>query len=424
MADKQFSQKPWLIPLLAIAGVIVFGALVTGVFYFSQQQVAPLRSRIEALDRIKPNNFPELEKLAQQQKALIDAENAVRAPLIQAMVGVLATIATSTAAFIAFQNYRATQEKNTADRFSKAVEMLGHEKLDVCLGGIFALEQIANTEDKYYWQIMEILTAYVRVRSVAGKITEDIQAVMILLGRRRFSYQKGEDLPLDLNGANLRNLRLPPNAQLQGVQLRNACLTDAQLQHANLNNAQLQHANLNNAQLQHANLNNAQLQHAQLEDAYLDDAFLQGTNLLQASLRRAHLERTHLEAAKLYDANCEEAILIEAFLNDAHLNKAQMGRACLDRAHLTSTILVNVNLSETSLCGADCQWADFTGAKFQNTNFDQAILGEINVIDGHDAIGLPPEELGVVSYDQAVLASYLRQANSPDQQSQQTTSKT
>jgi hypothetical protein len=303
MADKQFSQKPWLIPLLAIAGVIVFGALVTGVFYFSQQQVAPLRSRIEALDRIKPNNFPELEKLAQQQKALIDAENAVRAPLIQAMVGVLATIATSTAAFIAFQNYRATQEKNTADRFSKAVEQLGNENIHVRLGGIFALEQIANTEDKYYWQIMEILTAYVRERSPSSssseKISEDIQAVMTVLSRRKDNDNKGGN-QLNLRDTNLRQLRLPPEARLKGINLSYSDLRDAILPNINLDDAILTKATLINVILDGSSLNNCSLRGADCRYASFRETSLRNANLRYAVFVGVSFNNADLEEANIY----------------------------------------------------------------------------------------------------------------------------
>jgi len=67
------------------------------------------------------------------------------------------------AAYIAWRNLKATQEKQVAERFSKAVEQLGNKNIHTRLGGIYALEQIAkDAEEKYYWQVMETLTAYVR----------------------------------------------------------------------------------------------------------------------------------------------------------------------------------------------------------------------------------------------------------------------
>lgn len=302
MANKQFLQKPWLI-LLAATGVI--GILVIGVFCFSHQQVAPLRSRIEALDRIKPNNFPELEKLAQQQKALIDTESAVRAPLIQAIVGIAATIATSTAAFIAFQNYQATQEKNAADRFSKAVEQLGNENIHVRLGGIFALEQIANTEDKYYWQIMEILTAYVRTRSPwpekedkrqvnletgeIEKIAEDIQSVITVLSNRRQSYQNGEQSPLNLSRVDLRSCLFVIFSDFKG----------ANFSHSNLSQTRLSSVNLSHALFEEADLSKANLMQSELLSAFFRNSNISGARFSENLSPYLSTTRKMLDAKNL-----------------------------------------------------------------------------------------------------------------------------
>jgi hypothetical protein len=102
----------------------------------------------------------------------IDAETAARLALIQGAGGLLLF---GTAA-ISFLNLRATQRdveiaesKQVTDRFSKAVEMLGNENsVYIRLGGVYALERIANDakdSDQDYWQVMEVLTAYVREKA-------------------------------------------------------------------------------------------------------------------------------------------------------------------------------------------------------------------------------------------------------------------
>jgi hypothetical protein len=48
------------------------------------------------------------------------------------------------------------------DRFTKAIEQLGHQELDVRLGGIYALERIARDSEKDHPQVMEVLTGYIR----------------------------------------------------------------------------------------------------------------------------------------------------------------------------------------------------------------------------------------------------------------------
>jgi uncharacterized protein YjbI with pentapeptide repeats len=74
--------------------------------------------------------------------------------------------------------------------------------------------------------------------------------------------------------------------------------------------------------------------------------------------------------------------------------------------------LNSANLYKSSFNGADCRWANFTGANFKETDFNHATLASVNIPDADNAIGLSPEESGVVSYYEAILPTYLRQANS------------
>ena len=60
------------------------------------------------------------------------------------------------------------QEGQITERFTRAIEQLGSEKMAIRLGGIYALERIANDSDKDYWPIIETLTAYVRERARGG----------------------------------------------------------------------------------------------------------------------------------------------------------------------------------------------------------------------------------------------------------------
>jgi hypothetical protein len=106
----------------------------------------------------------------------------------------------------------ADRERRITDSFTKAVELLGNNQLEVRLGAIYALERIARESERDYWPIMETLTAYVRTRAgiaknddgienVDQKPTEenevdvpelavDIQAVLTVLGRREVQHER------------------------------------------------------------------------------------------------------------------------------------------------------------------------------------------------------------------------------------------
>jgi hypothetical protein len=220
------------------------------------------------------------------------------------------------------------------ERFSRAVDQLGNSQLDVRIGGIYALEQIARDAPGLHWPIMEMLSACVRVHTKASAVSRpageeppvdesvlanpvvagDMQAVVTVLGRR--SSDRDLDV-LDLTGVNLEGVRLAEarlqNAFLQRANLQNANLIRANLQGADLSwtdlRAFLAEANLQNANLIQANLREASLRSANLEKAHLEGADLQGATLLGANLQGAILLGANLWGAQLTGANLHEAIL-------------------------------------------------------------------------------------------------------------------
>ncbi|MUG96935.1 hypothetical protein F7734_33185 [Scytonema sp. UIC 10036] len=279
-------------------------------------------------------------------KERVTLENASRGTLTQGLTGVMLF----TTAFIAWRNLVATEEKQVTERFSKAVEQLGNENIHVRLGAIYALERISKDSDKDYWQIMEILTAYVReispypprdkadkdkannkplwesVLSIHQKDNHptttddqkdipstgtDIQAVLTVLSRRNSIYTQKEKYRLDLSNSNLREANFDDinliRANLNGTYLREAFLNRAFLNHAqilcaHLNGARLHKAHLSEAYLTYAKLISADLTYADLRGADLTYADLRGANLTYADLRGANLSAANLTDANFFGA--------------------------------------------------------------------------------------------------------------------------
>jgi Pentapeptide repeats (8 copies) len=180
---------------------------------------------------------------------------------------------------------RVAEQGHITDRFTKAIEQLGSDKLEVRLGGIYALERIARDSRRDHWPIMETLTAYIR-RKVpwppVGQLsfsphtgnslepTTEVQALLTVIGRRRKRY--------DVAGQRL---------DLRATDLRGADLRRAHLERAGLSNVHLEGANLNEAHLERANLGGANLEGAKLEEAHLEGAKLKRSNLTQEQLDQA-----------------------------------------------------------------------------------------------------------------------------------------
>ena len=175
-----------------------------------------------------------------------------------------------------YNTFRLQQEGQFTDRFTMAVTQIGDEKLEVRLGGLYALERIAKDSPKDHWTVMEILSAYIREnakkkeesaeknnsnKSANNKVKEtkkdvnvttDIQAALTIIERRKIQQDSKTDR-INLSGANLSRANLSRaylgRAYLSEAILRGAYLSEAILSSANLSGADLREAYLSGADL-------------------------------------------------------------------------------------------------------------------------------------------------------------------------------
>ena len=237
-------------------------------------------------------------------------------------------------------NFNLSREGQVTDRYTKAIEQLGSKKLDVRIGGIYALERVARDSAQDHPTVMEVLSAFIRehshepwpppavdepgrygvVRGIGavlkrspkpdvpeGATRPDVQAAVTVIGRRNARHDRQ---PVDLAGADLT--------------------------HADLADADLTRADLGGADLTHADLGGADLRGAKLADA----------DLTRADLRGADLTRAHLADAVLAGANLAGADLTSADLADADLTSADLrGGSVLTRAILGAANLRGANLT-------------------------------------------------------------------------------
>lgn len=241
------------------------------------------------------------------------------------------------------KNLSLAEEGQVTNRFTQAIEQLGampdgKPNLVARLGGIYALERLAQDSPKDHGTIMEVLTAYVReraqgpARSVAAdacssKRTEpltfaeagflqqehsDIQAILTVLGRRSRTAEAREGY-INLSRTDLRALDLTfadlEGAAMQDTDLEKAAAGAANLKRAFLVCAHLEDSDLPGADLQDANLTGANLRGATLDKAKLRRARLVGANLECAPLASRQDECTRLQGTDLVDADLTGARL-------------------------------------------------------------------------------------------------------------------
>ncbi|OEU42165.1 hypothetical protein BGV40_11035 [Methanosarcina sp. Ant1] len=188
------------------------------------------------------------------------------------------------------KNLKVAQESQITERFTRAVDQLGNPAMEIRLGGIYALERIANESENDYWPIMEILTAYVRENSpvkaeipeMDTKVKVDIQAILTIIGRRKYTKIENASDIIDLRNTYLREAYLPNAPNLKKVYFARVDLKGANLSGANFEGAYLGDAKLNGAILIRACLKEANLTGADLQGAILKDANLEKANLKKA----------------------------------------------------------------------------------------------------------------------------------------------
>ena len=232
-------------------------------------------------------------------------------------------------------NVRVAEEGQVTERFTRAIEQLGHEEMAIRLGGIYALERLAKDSEKDHGPIMEVLTAYVREnskhpRGASERPPIDIQAILTVIGRRKTTDMQKFDAILDLSNTYLAGVALY-DANLSGVNLSGADLSGAKLHGVNLSTAVLIGVNLSQATLIQVNLSGVNLHEVSLSQAMLTGVNLHGADLSRADLSRAMLSGVNLSRASLGGADLHEAHLrkVEHLTEEQVREAANWGQATL-----------------------------------------------------------------------------------------------
>jgi len=241
------------------------------------------------------------------------AESGLRGHLLQALAGLVLAVG----AFYTGRTFALNREGQITERFTRAVEQLGNdEKLDVRLGGIYALERIARDSRTHYEPAIEVLSAFLREHAdwrPPGDeklgLPDDLQAAAAVVGRRDRKHER-------------------PSYQLNLVQvdLSHAWLGEADLAHARLNRAKLPAVDLTGANLSGANLPGSDLTATELSGADLSSAYIAGATLFATNLSGANLSGANLSASDLWEAD-----LSEVDLSSVHgLTQEQLDSASTD----------------------------------------------------------------------------------------------
>ncbi len=286
----------WLGALMAIGLLAALLVLIPRLLY-PPLSAADLRGISSAQSRIQ---------LQQGQSQL--ANNA-RSTGLQGLAGLLLVIG----AIATWRQVHISREGQITERFTRAVDQLGNQNVDVHVGGIYALERIAKDSESDRNSIQFLLGAFIRnhanwppdaadgphhpTPTVDDRLPRlrvrapDVQVAMSVLGRRPRSR---DDRPLNLPRVDLRR------ASLSGILLDGVLFQESNLARAELNNARLRRADLTAADLREASLEGSYLTGANLTGAYLQGADLRGADLTGAILDGTVLTGAKADSATIW----------------------------------------------------------------------------------------------------------------------------
>ncbi|MGW5351322.1 pentapeptide repeat-containing protein [Streptomyces sp. NPDC004031] len=278
----------------------------------------------------------------------LSAVNDVRTTLLQALGGAVVlfgAFATWRQVRVSQEGLSATREGQVTDRFSRAVEHLGSDKLDVRIGGIHALWRIADHSARDHEAVVALMAAYLRthlpwppphapgVPAAEVSVNEvrpletraaDAQTALTCLGVLCQDRRPGW---LNVSFTDLRRAD-GDGLWLDGLNADGACLEAASLYRANLTGTSLIAADL-----RHAECGTAVLRRARCTEADL-----RGARLVRADLREADLTGADLREANLRKARAAGAVLLRADLRLADLRGSDLGGADLRMARLEGAL--------------------------------------------------------------------------------------
>lgn len=265
---------------------------------------------------------------------LQQARDAARGRLLTLGAGIFA----AGALIYTARNFALARQGQVTDRYTKAIDQLGSGKLDVRIGGVYALERVARDSPRDHPVIMDVLSAFIKEHSneqwILPKSNEgqpdiiatrpDIQAAITVIVRRDVTRDLHE---IDLSGSTFPRADLT-GANFHGVKLDRVYFEYADLTNADLSGMSLAQNSFENATLRGTNLSRVQGVDVRFDGADLTGAHLNNVNIQAMSLRTYNLSKTDLAGAQLQYANLAGADLTDV----ADLTGADFTHAHLDDA--------------------------------------------------------------------------------------------
>ena len=292
---------------------------------------------------------------AAAESARLAAISSARASIAVALAGIGAVVTV----LINYRNSRVTvdtfrvaERGHLTDRYAKAIEQLGDDKLAVRLGGIYGLQQYVEESGRAGDQrsVVEVLSAFIRDKldgfggsdpGRGGTPAADVLAAVSVLAQ------------LPMREGVVR-------AYIPGTLFHSVDISEARLRGGDLNGVRMDSVSIRCADLTDINLDGADFEGARLIRCNLTGASLRSTVLRMGVLPRSTLHHAELEGADLGAVNFEDADFTGANLRKANLRTANLSWADLSGVDLRGAHFFMTNVRGANLDGAKLEHGQLT----------------------------------------------------------------
>ena len=196
------------------------------------------------------------------------------------------------------------KKRRVGEEFSRAVELLGHDKAAAREGGIYALGYLAKEEEERHETVVRIVASFIREAtykqvapipdSVSGQVNVDVEAALSVIKDRDTSrefpdsYAVGKrQYMFDLSESKLCNGDLS-HTFLRRVNMSNVVAENFAFEQVHFNGANMVKTRFTKCDFTGANFNDAELHGAifaecDFQNAYFGQAELDGADLTGAT---------------------------------------------------------------------------------------------------------------------------------------------
>ena len=271
--------------LVIFSLAVIVAIFVACAFYAPPKLYPPLTDR-----KLSQLRLTDRERLEVQNNRL-KLQNDFRSALFQGVGALLVLAGAGIGAAVSLRQLQLNREGQITERFTRAIDQLGNVKIEVILGGIYALGAIAEDSERNRTPVAEALSAYIQSHAPWPPTGSRPSATTPIQDLREMRTDAPDvQAAMSILGAHERAWHRTPYLRLRYLDLRRISLEDAHFDKADLNESHLERAWLVRANFEEARLRRATLEGANLRGANLKGAWLSGANLISVKLDGAQLK--------------------------------------------------------------------------------------------------------------------------------------